>query len=357
LADDIPQIVSLYQEVFREGTPSRAGRIESVFEEVYFRGPWRDEDLPSLVYLDEQGRIEGFLGVFPRIMTMRGEKLRVAVSNNFMVRPGGHSPMAALELLRTYLAGPQDLSVAESSEKICKLWRLVGGSVMPHYSLEWLRPLGPCQFLTSKINGSRTLSTLAPLTRPLSSFADGLILRTAFGEFRRHVRDLTGEECDTRTHLQALRDISRNYALFPEYDEQSLGWMWQLLCGQQAHYGRLRRMAVKNGKGELIGWHVYHVNPGGVGEVLQIGARANDAVLVFQHLLDDAARQGVAALSGRVPPELLSALTDKFCVLRNHASFWMLVHSRMPKLLDHLYRGEAFLSRFEGEWMFYHLTE
>ena len=41
---------------------------------------------------------------------------------------------------------------------------------------------------------------------------------------------------------------------------------------------------------------------------------------------------------------------DSFWDFFQHRGSWMLMHSKMPGLLDVIHRGEAFLSRLEGEW-------
>jgi hypothetical protein len=39
----------------------------------------------------------------------------------------------------------------------------------------------------------------------------------------------------------------------------------------------------------------------------------------------------------------------KHCLL-HHRGYWTLVHSRNPDALEAIYRGDAFLTRLEGEW-------
>jgi hypothetical protein len=36
--------------------------------------------------------------------------------------------------------------------------------------------------------------------------------------------------------------------------------------------------------------------------------------------------------------------------LSHHRRYWTLIHSQQPELLDAIHRGDAFLTRLEGEW-------
>src|SRR5580765_7253196 len=73
---DVPRIVGLYERVFgRTGARVDESAREHL-REVLCRNPWRDEALPSLVYVDESGEIAGCLGVIPRTMLFEGRPIR-----------------------------------------------------------------------------------------------------------------------------------------------------------------------------------------------------------------------------------------------------------------------------------------
>jgi hypothetical protein len=69
----------------------------------------------------------------------------------------------------------------------------------------------------------------------------------------------------------------------------------------------------------------------------------------LDHLLYDAWQQGARALAGRLEPRLMRGLGAK-CAVFTQAGFWMLIHSLNPELLHAITRGNAFLTRLEGEW-------
>jgi hypothetical protein len=70
---------------------------------------------------------------------------------------------------------------------------------------------------------------------------------------------------------------------------------------------------------------------------------------VLEHLFHRAWREGIAALSGRLDPQFIDELADRRCFF-NHRGNWVLVHSKVPGLVEAIDRGDAFLTRLEGDW-------
>src|SRR5713101_6807205 len=114
--DDIPQVAGLYARVFGNGLADSAARVEPYFHEIFCRNPWRDESLPSLVFEERGAGITGCLGVVPRPMSVNGRPVRAAITHTFMVDADRRTTLAAIQLLQTFLSGPQDLSLAEGND-------------------------------------------------------------------------------------------------------------------------------------------------------------------------------------------------------------------------------------------------
>src|SRR2546428_13733203 len=64
--DDIPAVVALRRKAFRHSERPSADDLGAYLEEIFFRNPWRDEAIPSLIYANATGAIEGYIGVVPR---------------------------------------------------------------------------------------------------------------------------------------------------------------------------------------------------------------------------------------------------------------------------------------------------
>ena len=99
----------------------------------------------------------------------------------------------------------------------------------------------------------------------------------------------------------------------------------------------------------LIGWFLYYVDRDGMGEVLQIGSKKASVQEVLDHLFYHAWQSGAVALRGRLEPGLMPELLAR-PGLTHHRRYWTLIHSQQPELLDAIHRGDAFLTRLEGEW-------
>jgi hypothetical protein len=118
---------------------------------------------------------------------------------------------------------------------------------------------------------------------------------------------------------------------------------------RHAERGTLRRGIVRNSKNEIVGSYLYYAKHRGLGEVVQLCTTRNSQEEVLSHLLRDARENRVAALCGRLEPDFMDELRRMKCLLYNRGQ-WMLVHSRNPAILESIRRGEAFLSRLEGEY-------
>jgi hypothetical protein len=113
--------------------------------------------------------------------------------------------------------------------------------------------------------------------------------------------------------------------------------------------GPLRKVLVRDAQGKILGWYLYHFNAQSPSEVLQIVARPDSMIEVLGHLFYTAWTEGSHAISGQQAPSLREALfSDNYCVFNTGS--WMLVHSRNLEILQSIFRGDALITRLEGEW-------
>jgi hypothetical protein len=345
---DIPQVADLYQRVFpgNAGVPPFA--LRAYMAEVFFHNPWRDQALPSLVYQDNAGKIIGFLGVIPRQMVFNGQPIRMAVSNSFMVEPGRRSTLAAIELLRAFFGGSQDLSMTDGANDISReLWEKLGGTAALLYSLRWTRTLQRCRYAAYLFKEKRPrLRPFALVLGPFCRAVDAIQARIPPNRFPQNQPQVIEQDLDAETLLDGLSRWSGGESLQPVYDLSSLTWLLEM-AAKKSMYGTLRKKAVCNADRELLGWWLYYLNPGGISQVLQLGAMKHTMHAVLNYLLSDAWRHGSIAISGRFQPRFLQELSENYCSLRSGS--WMLVHSKDPDLLQAIYRGDAALSPLEGE--------
>jgi hypothetical protein len=346
---DIEQVADLHRRVFPGAsvpTPPSSDEYHRYFRSVFLTGPWPDDDRASLVYEDERGKVVGFLGVLPTRLSAGGKTLRASVCSQFCVDPD-HRGLIGPALVRTHFEGPQDLSFTdESNLDTLKLWRWAGGEPALLYSLHWTRPLRPARFIATFLGGRSSVSRL--LTAPLAGLADGVLTHLPKSPFRSVRPGGSTIDLDLETMVERVPELTRGRSLTPSYDLGSLAWLVRR-AGSRRGDGDLRRKQVRNESGRVLGWFIYYALRGGVGQVLQIGSRPVNMGDVLEHLFQDAHERGVVALHGRVDPPFLQELSDRYCLFSRRGP-WTLVHSRDPDLVRSFHRGEAFVSRLDGEW-------
>lgn len=345
--EDIPRIVELYCRVFGDGSPTCRRALTPFLENVMMRSPWKDDELSSLACEGSGGELLGFLGSFHRPMRFRGETIRAAVSNLFMVEPSPASGLAALQLLQAFFRGPQDLSIADGNASSRKLWERLGGQTSLLYSLNWVRPLRPAQYLASQMGLGEGLRAAA---RPLMVAADAAAARLRPNELHRSLPGISEEPLDAHRHLEVLEQVGRDRDLVPIYQESSLEWVLEIFK-DKASYGDLHRVLVRGKSGEVLGAYVYYCKAGEVAKVLQLVAGGAVKRDVLRSLWRHAWSRGAIAVSGGLDPAMTQELTDEHSFM-GQTTTWTLLHGR-PDVLESFDRGRALLSRLESEWMFY----
>ena len=345
--DDIPQVVELHKSVFPANSiPPH--ELEAHFQRLFFENPWYDPELPSFVYQEDGRKIGGFYGVIPRPMRMKGRMIRVAVSSQFMVDPSVRNHLAAVELQRAFFAGAQDLSFTDgANEASRRIWEGLGGSTALPYSVHWTRLLRPAHYFLDRWK-LRGLSAPARLClRPVSAFIDFLATRKHKSPFYQ-AEQSPEEDFSCETLLEQLPRFAATKSLCPDYDESSLRWLMEQ-AGEKRCHGELRKALVRNYRGEIVGWYLYYLNPNGTSQVLQLVATRNSIRQVLDQLFFHAWRLGSFAVSGRMDPEFSADFSEERCLF-SFSGPRMLVHSRHADLREAIQRGEAFLTRLEGEW-------
>ena len=331
---DVPGLALLHARLYPGASPALYAGYAL---EMLFRNPWADPAIPSwLAELD--GRMVGALGVVPRRMRLGERSLRVAVSCQLMVDPERGSGLVALELLRRFFAGPQDLAIADGANDASRrLWEASGGTASALHSLHWIRLLRPAQGLLGLARGRwRKLSAVAA---PFAAMLDACVPSRSSAPYAE-------EPLDAATLRGALGEL-RQYTLKPDYDADSLDWLLGQARAKRRH-GELQACLARERGGRIAGWFLYYLN-GGVSQVLQLGARRGCLEPMLEQLSHHARERGARALEGRMDPGLAPALQGKRVLLQNRG-IWTLLHARDQALLVPFLRGDAFFSRLDGEW-------
>lgn len=351
LQDDIPQVVALKWRFLHNSKGSPPPTMESYFRELFFQGPFSEKTLPSLVYENEHGRVVGFLGILRRHMSFHGKPIEAAVGTSLVVDPDSRSTLAGLKLINCFLSGKQDLAMTDTANRITQqLWTRLGGSTASLYAMCWSRVLRPALYAAyaARHFGRNPLSEAFALgSKPVCSIVDAIAARMPSSPFRQEPPLISEEELTVEELVACMCDFSQYHSLRPEYDRGSIRWLLDFM-GRMSAYGSLRKVLLRNKSGKIIGWYLYYLKRGGVGQVVQIGAARSSVDAVIAHLSCDAWARGAIALHGRLDPHLSHEPLGKYCLY--FPGDRLLVHSRDPELARHIQSGSAFFTRLDGEW-------
>lgn len=350
-AEDVAEVGRLHAKVFPE-SPGKSFRTPSAYArylpDVLLHGPRAAREFPSLVCLQD-GEIIGFMGVVPVRVVHKDVTCWACVCTQFVVDPDRRG-LAGLFLMRQFLDGPQAISFSDECGPIAiKIWHRSGGALLQFASLRWSRPLRPAAFALGVLQERPGLALLARLSRPLARLIDALAARLPRSPFGRSADTTTSEPLTDEQMRDLLPALLGDRPLYPDYrDDASLRWRLARAAAYRRR-GPLRRALVRDAGGEPIGWYVAYFPRGKVGEVLQVVASTATITAVLRRLFTDASDRGLVGLRGRLDPALVQEYSDAHCILSRRGPL-MLAHARDPAVMDLLHRGEAFLSRLDGEW-------
>jgi hypothetical protein len=267
------------------------------------------------------------------------------------VHPDARTSFAVAHIIKAYTSGRFDLCQSDSSNDMGrKLLERLGFRTVPAMNIHWSRPLRPAQYAahyTSRATGAMS-DAFNFVAKPFCSLLDKLGETLPIGPFRLAKSSLHGEPLDLETHLKCLSDFRNGYALWAEYDSDSLKWLLDFMS-RRSERGTLRKILVRDDQQKIVGWYLYYVNPGGIGEVVQIGGDPKFTKDLLDHLFYDAWERGIIALHGVVDLRRVPEFSDKNCMFTCRGG-WACSQSRIPEVLDVLESGETFLTRLDGEW-------
>ncbi len=348
----LPDVAALELRVFHKRKAPPGLRLQKYFGEIFLWNPWREDDLPSLVYI-HNNKVAGFLGVIPRPMLFRGRPIRAAVVSQFMVDREEYRGNAGLELIRRFFAGPQDLSLTDgATDAGHAVWTAAGARAAQLYSLQWTRILRPIGYARGLLEAHPRMlgavRTAARWSAPGCALADSVLSRMSFRALSPPRTDFRGRSATPDELFECAREIGWREPLKPSYDPESFRWLIAQAAAARRH-GVLRSAVVHDPRGSRAGWYSYYAQRGGMSTVLQIGASGRHFDEVLEAMLSDAWASGSTAVSGQVVPRFLLNLANRRCLLK-YIGNGVLAHTRDEDLMGCILQGEAALTRLDGEW-------
>jgi hypothetical protein len=221
------------------------------------------------------------------------------------------------------------------------------------YNLNWLRLLRPAQYAASLLQ--KRMSGLAAVVNlgaalGLGCRAADALLALGPGSLRLPARadGLLAEEAVPDALKAGILQMAGGRALVPEHDAPALAWLLER-AGEKRRHGTLVRRLLREPDGAIAGWYLFYVRPGAVAQVLQYGARPARMGDVLHRLFREARERGAVAVAGQLDPPRMTELAAAGCTFA-WPGYTVLAHARDLELMAAIHRGDAWLTRLDGEW-------
>lgn len=342
-------VASLFQRLLRKSNRPVAPSLEAYLAGLFLDGPDQDPEINSQVHIADDSNVSGFIGALSLPMLVEGRPLRAAVAVSLVVDDRADDPFAGARLMRAFLAGPQDISLTETANHISTtMLRKLHATVLPDYSLEWLRVIRPAGLAVELgAHMVKPARLLAPLALPV----DALARRGAEPRWFNVGRALAGKalgsrDTDDDETLALVERFTETYAARPRWTDAGLRYK-VTESRHKALYGSMVRRAVTTRDGRPIGMFIYHGDAGRVGRVMQLLSAPGQAGAVIDSMLVHASERGLVALRGRTMPALLEAMLGRRFIFLHACS--TIVHARDPALVEPFVAGKAFFNGLAGE--------
>lgn len=321
--------------------------LEAYLSDVFLKHPHYDPEIAARVHLDDDGRVTGFVGVFPGRFVLHQKPVRAAIAGALMVEDRNRDPLAGARLLRSVIKGPQDISITESANQLSQgLWERLRSEVVPLLSLDWFRILRPA---AAGVSMAAELYPRLGMMAPLAGIFDR-VSRPLARRFLAPGEPPAGTTTDTdpsdQAFAAALLDLSRQSDLRPEWSGADIEWLCRHATRKE-RYGPAHRSIVRSARGGLLGCYLYHAKPGGTGRVVQMLAQPGMAEVVVDCLFKEAEEARLSGMRGRCTLQFMNALLKRRCVFAHLSS--TLIHTADPDLAGAVQSGNALINGLAAE--------
>jgi len=348
----LDDIADLYLKAMRGQNRKAPQSLKDYFRDILLNNPWVTPEIPSIMYLDG-GRPVGFMGVIPRPMQFKGQPIRAGVGAQFFVDRKLHRGPAAIEILRAFLRGPQEITFTDGSgEDSSIVWRAVGAQVARMQSFNWMRILRPIEAGRAMFDRTGgTVSGLKGISGLLARPLDNLVSKLPVSMLKPPRSRYSTRLAEVDELFECIQELNWREPLKPAYRLAEFRW----LIGQALrvnNLGKLRLLTVHAPDGSRCGSLVYYAKPRGSAYVLQIGWRRRDHFPeILSALFADAYEQGQYAVKGQAIPQFIVQMSEQYCIFRQ-LNACVVGHSRNPEIFDAFVSGNNAMSRLDGEcWL------
>lgn len=332
--------MALLRENLTEVPFDEAGLAAATLED-----PWSDEELPSLVAIEDD-EVVGFIRSQVRRMRFDGRPIRGVCLSDLVVAPEHRRGAAGAMLLSRMIKGPQDVSWSDSANDfVVRAWRTFGGHIDHVRAADFMLVLRPLAWaraiVAARARGRDVGRTLMPVGAIPAHAAGPRISGHTAPEPE---PGFTSAGADAATIAAALPTISKRLRVCVEWDEPQLAASFRRIAALGA--GELAVRLVHRGE-VPVGWYACLNRPGGASRLLHLAADERSVDGVFTDLVATATAAGATVLAGRAEPHLERPLHERLAAV---GFAWQpVIRARDPELAAAMATGASLLTRLDGE--------
>ncbi len=335
--DELPAVADLLDSLLPEW-----GGDSAFLEATVLKHPWAESELSSLVAVDDDGVVIGFIGAQARRLRFGERELRGVCCSHLVVAPDRRAGAAGALLLGRLLAGPQDLTWSDTaSERVARMWRTFGGQFDHARACDWMLVLRPGGWIWSLVAAAAQRRRIGRDLVPVEAFPIHVVTRRARTKADPDVR---GEQASAAQVVAELPPIMGRSRLWVAHDQTHLEHQFALIARR---FGELVCRLVRR-RDRTIGWYAYVPSRTIASRVLHIAAKEREVEAVLADLLVDAGTRGARVVAGRLEPHLDRPLRSRWPVigLAREPVF----HARDPEIRAAVASSAGLLTQLDSEW-------
>jgi len=349
--DHLDRVITLLRESFPGFERRPLDEVTRKFRERFLDSPYVTEKYPSLVYLEDDGSITGFIGTLPQRFHIDGRELDGLLLADLMVGASCSLGMAGYHITKEAMGFGQDFTFTNrNGPNVAPMWRRLKSVQIWPYCVEWSIELQPSRLaydqLSRRMQGKkRVLAPLVAAARPAYERRDAKALRLRDAEVE--PPEGTVEPLDAASLIECFEAMDAPGRLRLASDREKLQWVLDYLANYPAR-GELVARVVRDKRGKARGWYAYFVGPAGWHDVVSLEATDPWRRHVVEHLRRDSLERGGVRLFGETCARTMDPILDAGgTILPRKWGFY--ANSSDPAVMESLRTGEAILSGFEDE--------
>ena len=346
-ADDLEHVAALFLTKFRRRRHLRDRAVAEVAQ--YMRQLYLDGgEGKSLVQIDQQGRLGGFMGVLKARYELNGTPLNVAIIGSFMTDSSIDHGWAGPQLLRALHQGEFDLYLTDSANRTSLAFaRPMKYQLLPVHCLEWTCVFRPAAMaaavLRRKWPGLPRLA-LDPCAKAFDALA-GRRFELPVPLLSSH--RIHHEPIDAAQFAEQLPVLMSDYSLRPRWQGGELPRLLALAAEKQAD-GPLHFGGTFDQAGRMLGCHAFYGQRGGIASLLQIQATGPHWGATLDGLIAAAWEMGCVGISGQTQARFMPQLFSYKDVYFRYAGGTM-VRSRIAEITEAVRAGDIFIGGVMGD--------